>query len=80
MVERGRSEPLGGGPYTFTFTQLDGSSDTPNDADMPALLPPPQQVPRLSVLKTKAESRAQAETIQVWTVELPVKAANSILM
>ena len=35
---------------------------------------------RLSVLKTKAESRALAETIKVWIVELPVKAANDILM
>lgn len=36
--------------------------------------------PRLSVLKTKAESRALAETVKVWIVELPIKAANDILM
>ncbi|KAF2155847.1 cytidine deaminase-like protein [Myriangium duriaei CBS 260.36] len=36
--------------------------------------------PRLNVLKTKAESRALAETIKVWIVELPVKAANDILI
>lgn len=35
---------------------------------------------RLDVLKTKAESRALAETINVWILELPIKAANDILM
>lgn len=37
-------------------------------------------LPRLSVLKTKAEARALAETLKVWIVELPIKNANDILM
>ncbi|KAF2225205.1 cytidine deaminase-like protein [Elsinoe ampelina] len=35
---------------------------------------------RLNVLKTKAEARALSETIRVWIVELPIKAANDILI
>ncbi|PNS14615.1 tRNA-specific adenosine deaminase subunit tad3 [Sphaceloma murrayae] len=37
-------------------------------------------VSRLHVLKTKAEARALSETIRVWVVELPIKAANDILI
>ncbi|KAF4554218.1 tRNA-specific adenosine deaminase subunit tad3-like protein [Elsinoe fawcettii] len=35
---------------------------------------------RLNVLKTKAEARALSETVRVWIVELPIKAANDILI
>ena len=70
---RGRSPPRGEGLYTFTTSDHDSHSPSTHVDDM--LLPP-----HLNVLKTKAESRAQAETIQCWTVELPVKAANNILM
>lgn len=34
----------------------------------------------LTALKTRAELRSQTTIIDVWTVELPIKAANDILM
>ena len=71
---RGRSPPPGDRPYTSTT--LPRHDDTGDISHEMHVLPQPQ----LSVLKTKAESRAQAETLQVWFVELPAKAANNTLM
>ena len=67
---RGRSLPPGHESRFFLH------HDTQHDT----ISVPEMAVPQLAVLKTKAESRALAETLQVWTVELPVKAANNILM
>jgi len=75
--ERGRSPPAGGErPYTSNTPEHD-SLITTSDA-VSAEMHDPQ--PLLSVLKTKAESRAQTETIRVWIVELPAKAANNTLL
>lgn len=71
---RGRSPPKGDGLYTYTTIEHEHAFAALSEDEMS--LPSPY----LSVLKTKAESRAQAETLQCWTVELPVKAANNILM
>ena len=65
---RGRSASSDAGPYKIT-EHVDN-----NIAEMDS------HQPELSHLRTKAESRALSETIQVWTVELPVKTANNVLM
>lgn len=76
--ERGRSPPAGcERPCTSTAPEHDSLTTIPDavSAEMHVL-----PLPVLSVLKTKAESRAQTETVRVWIVELPAKAANSTLL
>lgn len=64
---RGRSRSSDSGSSTFL------SRDDGNISDG-------MSASRLTVLRTKAEARALSETLRVWIVELPIKAANDILM
>lgn len=50
---------------------------TPNDSSTPLKM---SGLPEgLIHLKTRAENRAQTDTIQVWTIEIPAKLANHAL-
>ena len=67
--DRGRSVVRGDdGPEVQTLNATKSSPST-------KIMPPAG----LMHLKTKAENRAQTDTIQVWTLELPAKAANHAL-
>jgi len=46
-----------------------------NDIQLTTKMPPTG----LLHLKTRAENRAQTDTIQCWSIELPAKAANNAL-
>lgn len=80
--QRGRSAPPGVGPAfspadAASQADLDGrhspSSSFIDDNDMPPTKP------GLWLLKTKAEARASTATVQAWTIELPSRAANTVL-
>jgi tRNA-specific adenosine deaminase 3 len=84
--QRGRSAPPGVGPafspanaVPASQADLDGHSrNSPSpfyidDNDMPP------SKPGLWLLKTKAEARASTATVQAWTIELPSRAANTVL-
>lgn len=51
------------------------NNSTAHDTTQTSNMPPTG----LLHLKTRAENRAQTDTIQVWTIELPAKAANNAL-
>jgi len=82
--QRGRSAPPGVGPafspaHDASQADLDArnrNSPSPSfidDNDMPP------SKPGLWLLKTKAEARASTATVQAWTIELPSRAANTVL-
>lgn len=71
--ERGRSSSSDAGPLFYNnddYLQQAIEMPLPLDTIDIGLVP----------LKTKAETRSQGQTIQAWTVELPMKAANNVLM
>lgn len=68
--QRGRSAPPGVGP-DFTF---DGTSEDASTTPSPKMLPT-----GLLPLKTRAESRALTETVDVYIIELPARSANNVL-
>lgn len=76
--ERGRALTRGddedGAPTSPDPTPND---PTPNDSSTPLKM---SGLPEgLIHLKTRAENRAQTDTIQVWTIEIPAKLANHAL-
>lgn len=79
--QRGRSAPPGVGPDfspagSEAEADLDGRNSPSSfidDNDMPPTKP------GLWLLKTKAEARASTATVQAWTIELPSRAANTVL-
>ncbi|THW18797.1 cytidine deaminase-like protein [Aureobasidium pullulans] len=81
--QRGRSAPPGVGPdfspagsEAEAEADLDGRNSPSSfidDNDMPPTKP------GLWLLKTKAEARASTATVQAWTIELPSRAANTVL-
>lgn len=67
---RGRSLSRRGSQSETSFPSAYADASTPS-----AMMPPAG----LYHLKTRAENRAQTDTIHVWTIELPSKAANHAL-
>lgn len=60
--------------------QVNSTVTTNHTTDATAKSATGMKGPHLVLLKTKAETRSQTELLQVWTVEVPVKASNSVLM
>lgn len=76
--ERGRASTRGHDEAEAPTLPAPLANDpTPNDSSTPLKM---SGLPEgLIHLKTRAENRAQTDTIQVWTIEIPAKLANHAL-
>jgi tRNA-specific adenosine deaminase 3 len=87
--QRGRSAPPGVGPAFSPAVAVAASQAADLDArnrnsnsPSPSFIDDndmPPSKPGLWLLKTKAEARASTATVQAWTIELPSRAANTVL-